>query len=62
MDGLLNISFDEFMGIPLMFPSTAEQTRIAIYFRHLDHLITLQQRKVDELKKLKAAMLKNLFI
>lgn len=45
MDGLLNIGYDEFMGIPLLFPTTEEQTRIAIYFRHIDRLITLHQRK-----------------
>ncbi len=61
MDGLLNIGYDEFMGISLMFPSTAEQTRIAIYFRHLDNLITLHQRKCDEVKKLKKYMLQNMF-
>lgn len=46
MDGLLNIGYDEFMGIPLMVPSTEEQMKIAIYFRNLDHLITLHQRKL----------------
>ncbi len=51
MDGLLNISYDEFMGIPLVFPSTAEQMRIAIYFRHFDYLITLHQCKPKLLKK-----------
>ena len=45
MDGLLNIGYDEFMGIQMMFPSTKEQDRIADYFRNLDHLITLHQRK-----------------
>lgn len=43
MDGLLNIGYDEFMGIPLMVPTTEEQMKIAIYFRNLDHLITLHQ-------------------
>ena len=45
MDGLLNIGYDEFMGIRMMFPSTKEQDRIADYLRNLDHLITLHQRK-----------------
>ena len=45
MDGLLNIGYDEFMGIQMMFPSTKEQDRIADYFRNLDHLITLHQQK-----------------
>ena len=62
MDGLLNISYDEFMGIPLVFPSTAEQMRIAIYFRHFDYLITLHQRKCDELQNMKKFMLQNMFV
>ena len=45
MDGLLNIGYDEFMGIRMMFPSTKEQDRIADYLRNLDHLITLHQQK-----------------
>ncbi len=61
MDGLLNIGYDEFMGIPLMFPSMAEQMKIAIYFRNLDHLITLHQRKCDGLKEVKKFMLHNMF-
>lgn len=45
MDGLLNIGFDEFMGINIKIPSVCEQERISEYFRNLDHLITLHQRK-----------------
>lgn len=61
MDGLLNIGYDEFMGIPLLFPTTEEQTRIAIYFRHFDYLITLHQHKCDQLKEVKRFMLQNMF-
>ena len=61
MDGLLNIGYDEFMGIRMMFPSTKEQDRIADYLRNLDHLITLHQRKCDEAKKLKKFMLQKMF-
>ena len=62
MDGLLNIGYDEFMGIKMMFPSIKEQNEIATYFRSIDHLITLHQRKCDELKKMKKYMLQNMFI
>ena len=61
MDGLLNIGYDDFMGIKMMFPSTLEQDKIAEYFRALDHLITLHQRKSDELKEMKKYMLQNMF-
>lgn len=62
MDGLLNIGYDEFMGIKMMFPSIKEQNEIATYFRSLDNLITLHQRQCDELKKMKKYMLQNMFI
>lgn len=43
MDGLLNISFEEYTAIPISLPQKAEQDRIADYFRSLDCLITLHQ-------------------
>ena len=46
MDGLLNIGYDDFMGIKMMFPSVLEQDKIAECFRAFDHLITLHQRKI----------------
>ena len=45
MDGLLNISFDEYTSIPVMLPRKDEQDRISEYFKNLDHLITLHQKK-----------------
>ena len=38
-----------------------EQEKIGDYFRNLDHLITLHQRKCDETKKLKKYMLQKMF-
>ena len=61
MDGLLNIGYKEFMGIQLLFPKTKEQECIANYFRNLDHLITLHQRKCDQMKELKKYMLTKMF-
>ncbi len=43
-------------------PSIEEQRKIGEYFSHLDNLITLHQRKCDELKKLKKYMLQNMFV
>ena len=51
MDGLLNIGYNEFMGIQMLFPSVEEQKQISNYFRNLDHLITLHQRQIDFYKK-----------
>ncbi len=41
--------------------NTEEQQKIGEYFEHLDHLITLHQRKCDESKKLKKYMLQKMF-
>ena len=61
MDGLLNIGYNEFMGIQMLFPSVEEQKQISNYFRSLDHLITLHQQKITLLTKLKKAMLEKMF-
>ncbi|WP_027968727.1 restriction endonuclease subunit S [Streptococcus equinus] len=39
-----------------------EQRRVGNFFKNLDHLITLHQRKLDKLKTLKKAMLEKMFI
>ncbi|MBK8156106.1 MAG: restriction endonuclease subunit S [Streptococcus sp.] len=39
----------------------AEQQKIGEYFSNLDHLITLHQRKCEQLKELKKFMLQNMF-
>lgn len=62
MDGLLNIGFDEFMGIEMVVPSVDEQVRISDYFRSFDNLITLHQRKLDHLKELKKGLLQQMFV
>lgn len=61
MDGLLNIGYNEFMGIQMLFPSVEEQKQISNYFRSLDHLITLHQRKCEQTKTLKKYMLQKMF-
>lgn len=61
MDGLLNINFDEFMGINIILPSTNEQNKISEFLRKLDLTITLHQRKLDKLKRLKQGYLQQLF-
>lgn len=52
------ISNSEFM-VPF---SKEEQSKIGRYFDSLDHLITLHQRKCDELKEVKKFMLQNMFV
>ena len=41
-------------GIPISCPTFAEQKKIGDYFRQLDHLITLHQRKYKSVKKIHA--------
>ena len=59
----MNISNDEWLSGKIdVAPSYEEQYQIGLYFDHLDHFITLHQRKCDELKKMKKYMLQNMFI
>lgn len=52
----------EFSELKTMVPSLVEQKAIGTYFRHLDHLITLHQRKLEKLKQIKQAMLHKMFV
>ena len=52
---------DNFLKTEFMLPKIDEQIKIGKYFRKLDHLITLHQRKCDTLKELKKYMLQNMF-
>ena len=46
----------------ILYPKSAtEQAAIGKYFRHLDNLITLHQRKLDRLKNIKKSMLDKMF-
>ena len=55
------ISSTQFMEMPIPYPEVEEQKKIGAYFEHIDHLITLHQRKCDEAKKLKKFMLQKMF-
>ena len=60
--GLLNIAPADFFETKLMIPQDIEeQKKIGKYFEELERLITLHQRKCDELKELKKYMLQNMF-
>lgn len=51
----------EFSELQTMVPSLPEQQQIGEYFRNLDHLITLHQRKYDKLVNVKKSMLEKMF-
>lgn len=46
---------------PISLPEMKEQQQIGTYFRNLDHLITLHQRKYDKLTNMKKSMLEKMF-
>ena len=47
---------------PISLPIQAEQIQIGNFFRHLDNLITLHQRKYEKLQNLKKALLERMFV
>ncbi len=58
----MNISNDEWLsGEIIVAPSFDEQQKIGEYFKQLDNLITLYQRKYDTLQSIKKYMLQNMF-
>ena len=55
------LSFLDLQKMKIKVPNFEEQKKIAAYFDHLDHLITLHQRKCEETKSLKKYMLQKMF-
>lgn len=51
-----NISKNKMMDIEMPIPNKEEQKQIGSYFRNLDHLITLHQRKYNYLLRLKGCI------
>lgn len=62
MDGLLNISFKNYMELSVPHPSLAEQQAIASYFTSLDRQISLQSQSLEKLKQIKSACLDKMFV
>ncbi|AET67555.1 restriction endonuclease S subunit [Desulfosporosinus orientis DSM 765] len=61
--GLLNISADDFFDTELKFPKDlAEQAQIGEFFKVLDSLITLHQRKLEHLQEQKKALMQQMFV
>ncbi len=58
-----NVSAKDIDAFEFMVPVFKdEQNRLGQYFNNLDRLITLHQRKCDELKEIKKFMLQNMFV
>ena len=60
MDGLLNISFEDYMSITVSLPSSEEQKHIADFLNKLDERIKAQERLVSSLKKYKRGVIRSL--
>ena len=61
MDGLLNISFEDYMSVTLHLPSLIEQKHIADFLKKLDERIAYQERLITSLKKYKRGLLNAFF-
>lgn len=56
-----NISKNRVMDIEIPVPNIDEQRKVGQFFKDIDDLITLHQRKLDQLKELKKAYLQLMF-
>ena len=52
----------DFTNLNTLVPILSEQRHIGNMFEQLDHLITLHQHKIDNLKRLKRALLQKMFV
>lgn len=61
--GVPQLTVPQLGNYMIQFPKTIEEeTKIGEYFRNLDNLITLHQRKLEHLQKLKKGLLQQMFI
>ena len=56
-----SLNSDNIKNAEVKVPTTAEQVQIGDFFRHLDNLITLHQRKFEKLTNVKKSMLEKMF-
>lgn len=58
---VVHIHNEEIKELIISFPKQDEQKQISTYFANLDNLITLHQRKLNNVKKLKSGLLQKMF-
>ena len=61
-DGRSNYNLKDYTKLVVPIPEIEEQKKIAACIGNLNNLITLHQRKCDELKEVKKFMLQNMFV
>ena len=59
---LTGMTTEGYFGATLVLPSVKEQAVISEFFKNLDYLITLHQRKLEKLKNMKKSMLEKMFV
>ena len=59
---LTGMTTEGYFGTTLTLPSVEEQQKISGYFKNLDNLITLHQRKIEKLKNIKKSCLEKMFV
>ncbi len=57
-----HLSLNDIRDFSIMVPRIEEQKRIGAYFRNIDNLITLHQRKLEKLQNVKKAFLEKMFV
>lgn len=60
--GQWRIPESDFLNIDILVPSIEEQRKIGSFFRELDDFISLQQKKLERMQRLKTALLEKLFV
>ena len=61
MDGLLNISFEDYMSVTIHLPSYSEQKHIADFLQKIDERIAAQEKLLASLKKYKRGVMRTIF-
>ncbi|MFZ7175440.1 restriction endonuclease subunit S, partial [[Pasteurella] aerogenes] len=57
-----SISFSDFSDLKLFYPQIQEQQKIGAFFTALDRYITIHQRKLENMQKLKKSLLQQMFV
>lgn len=60
--GIPHIYFSDYKKEYLHVPLLSEQQKIGTFLAKLDHLIELEQQKLDKMKQVKKALLQNMFV
>lgn len=59
---IVHLHNEDLKGVDILCPSIDEQTLISEFFERIDNTITLHQRKVESLQKLKKSLLQQMFV